>query len=106
MRPSVECVGTVRIPLPPQEALHLLTPEGERSWVDGWAPSYPAGGAGDPERGLVFIVGKESGASVWIVTRFEPDGDAFVRDFEDGYDAFLRGWEEDIRESLTEGAEP
>lgn len=73
MRASVECVGTVRIPLPPEEALQLLTPDGEREWVEGWSPFYPGEAGTDPERGLVFTVGKESGASVWIVTRFEPD---------------------------------
>jgi hypothetical protein len=71
VRPSVECVGTVRVSLAPSEALALFTPEGERAWVEGWAPTYPAGGASDLGRGLVFEVGKEVGVSVWIVTRFD-----------------------------------
>ncbi|MDX1647242.1 MAG: hypothetical protein R3304_08860 [Longimicrobiales bacterium] len=71
MRPSVECVGTVRVSLAPLKALPLFTPEGERAWVEGWSPTYPSGRPRKPDRGLVFEVGKESGASVWIVTRFD-----------------------------------
>ncbi len=123
MRPRIECVGTVRVALSPEAALPLFTPEGERDWVEGWEPTYPAGAGAapgprelanavggstgptgarastevaarvrepaevaararepaevaargrEPERGLVFVVGKEGGASVWLVTRYDP----------------------------------
>ena len=54
--------GTVRVALPPDEALALFTAEGERSWVPGWDPTYPAGGD-DREVGTVFVTGE----TTWIV---------------------------------------
>lgn len=77
MRHQIECTGVVRTDLSPHETLALLTPEGERRWVEGWDPRYPVGGTPDPAPGVTFVVGKDEGASVWIVTRFEPsDGRA------------------------------
>lgn len=78
-RPHVRKIGTVDVPLPASEAFQLFTPEGERRWVEGWAPEYPsrARSAGHPPTvapGLVFTVGKESGASTWIVTRCDAAG--------------------------------
>lgn len=72
MRRHVRCSGTLEVALPPVQALHLFTPEGERRWVEGWDPTYPAGRPTTPRPGLVFQVGKEAGMSVWIVTRFDP----------------------------------
>ena len=71
MRPHVTCSGTVDVPLPAQEAFGLFTPEGERLWVAGWAPEYPAGNRPAPSVGVVFVVGKEEGASFWVVTGFD-----------------------------------
>jgi hypothetical protein len=34
---------TTRVPLGLEEAMRCFTPEGERDWVDGWDPRYPAG---------------------------------------------------------------
>jgi hypothetical protein len=53
----------------PDRAIGLFTAEGERGWVEGWDPRYPAGGA-DPDRiGTVFVTHAVSGADVvWVVT--------------------------------------
>jgi hypothetical protein len=32
--------GTIRVPLPPDRALALFTPEGERAWAPGWDPRH------------------------------------------------------------------
>ena len=71
MSRRVERTGTVSVALPPDEAFPLFTPEGERSWVSGWAPTYPAGGRPDPAPGVAFVLGKEAGASTWLVTRYD-----------------------------------
>jgi hypothetical protein len=71
MRARIECRGTVRVPLPVEEAFPLFTPEGERRWVDGWSPTYPAGGRPHITPGLVFEVGKEEGASTWMVAHVD-----------------------------------
>ena len=33
--------GTLRVPLPADEAFRLFTARGERDWVDGWEPHFP-----------------------------------------------------------------
>jgi hypothetical protein len=66
--------GTVRVALPAADALELFTPEGERGWVAGWAPAYPAG---EPElaEGTVFSTGHGStAATTWVVTRVDRAG--------------------------------
>lgn len=77
---SVDCSGVVGVPLPVDEAFQLFTPEGERAWVPGWAPSYPmlAQSAHDPPEpyaGMVFVT-DDDGDDVprrWVVTRWDPD---------------------------------
>lgn len=76
LRRTADCHGSLELPLPPADAFPLFTPEGERLWVDGWAPSYPGGGTPEPGEGLAFEVGKAEGASLWIVTRFDPESTA------------------------------
>jgi hypothetical protein len=73
MRTTIECSGRVRVPLSPDAAIHLFTPEGERDWVDGWDPTYPAGG--DLEPGLVF----ETPGTTWMVTHRAPREMAYAR---------------------------
>jgi hypothetical protein len=59
----VVCTGTVRVPLPVQDALPLFTPLGERRWADGWDPSFPAGDADDSAPGTVFLTDE----AIWMV---------------------------------------
>jgi hypothetical protein len=67
---------TLRVPLPPDRALHLFTPVGERAWAPGWAPVFPAGEAGDGAApGTVFL----TGASTWVVVDRGPDRVRYAR---------------------------
>jgi len=65
---AVRLSHTTRVPLPLEEAMRCFTPVGERAWVDGWDPEFPAGepqdgGDGD-EPDTVFTTG---GDTVWVV---------------------------------------
>ncbi len=60
--------GQVRIALPVERALHLFTPSGERLWVEGWAPEFPAGEEGDGDAiGTVFRTGRHGEQVTWVV---------------------------------------
>lgn len=65
--------GQVDVPLPVGQALPLFTPEGERQWVPGWAPTYPAGGIPDLAAGVAFQTETEHGTANWVVSRWEPE---------------------------------
>ena len=62
-----ELTGEVRVDLPLDQAWVLFTPEGERSWVEGWDPHYP-GGVVSEQPGAVFL----TGPIVWVVVDFDP----------------------------------
>lgn len=57
------------------------------------APELGDRGVADARRSIARIV--------YRMTSLEPEGDAFVRDFENDYEAFLRGWESDIHRFLA-----
>ena len=64
----VVCRGTVRVPLPPDRALGLFTPRGERAWAEGWAPVFPAEDADDTAPGTVFVTDADDGGqAIWLV---------------------------------------
>ena len=94
---AVRLSHTTRVALGVEEAIRLFTPEGERSWVAGWAPAYPAGppegdgdapdtvfvmqgttwvvtGRGDLERAYARVTPGESAGTVTV--RCSPDGEA------------------------------
>ena len=122
---NISCEGHLRVALPPDEAIELFTPEGERRWVDGWEPRYPGGDDG------VFVTGPTTWVTVergersrryarvtpgvqagTVYVRCEPDGagtvatvgyeltalgpDADLAAFAAGYADFLAGWEREI----------
>lgn len=64
--------GTVAVDQPAAAALALFTPEGERSWIPGWAPRYPAG-TPDLVEGVTFETDTPGGTATWLVTRYDPD---------------------------------
>ena len=68
-RPArVVCRGTVHVPLPPERALRLFTPRGERDWAEGWAPVFPAEDADDTAPGTVFVTAADDGGqAIWMV---------------------------------------
>jgi hypothetical protein len=72
MRSTIECSGRVRVPLTPEAAIHYFTPEGERDWVPGWEPTYPAGAGAPLAPGLIFETVADGTRTTWVVTRCAP----------------------------------
>jgi hypothetical protein len=66
--------GTVDVPLPPSGALALFTPAGEREWVPGWDPTFPAAEATSP--GTVFLTHEHT---VWVIVDATPDSMRYAR---------------------------
>jgi hypothetical protein len=79
MTRTIECSGRVRVSLSPDAAIHYFTPEGERHWVPGWDPTYPAGDTGELAPGLVFETASDGGRTTWVVTRSAPREMAYGR---------------------------
>jgi len=69
--------GTLRVPLPPDEAFRLFTARGERDWVDGWEPHFPDPVDDDAAVGTVFETGTGGHHATWIVT--DRDGHLRIR---------------------------
>jgi hypothetical protein len=79
MRTTIECSGRVHVPLSADTAIHYFTPEGERDWVPGWAPTYPAGAPTELAAGLVFETESAGTRTTWVVTRCAPREMAYGR---------------------------
>ncbi len=58
--------GTVAVQLAPAEAIKLFTPLGERRWVHGWDPMFPAPTADETAPGTVFETDPH-GSLTWVV---------------------------------------
>jgi hypothetical protein len=67
--------GTVEVPLPPERALALFTPDGERAWAPGWDPQYPAGEAASP--GTTFTT--HDGRTFWVIADATSDSMRYAR---------------------------
>jgi len=59
--------GNVAVALPPEEALTLFTPQGERAWAPGWDPAFPAGGDAEAVPGTVFRTVAHDAETLWVV---------------------------------------
>jgi hypothetical protein len=67
-RRQVVCTGTVRVAMPPARAIELFTPSGERAWVEGWDPAFPAAESDDETApGAVFVTEGDHGTVTWVV---------------------------------------
>jgi hypothetical protein len=74
--------GSFTLPLPPEQALPLFTPEGERPWAGAdWDPVYavPEAVEDDSAPGTVFTTESTGGAATWIVLERRPDGMSYAR---------------------------
>jgi len=72
--------GTVRVGLPPVEAMHRFTPVGEREWVAGWDPVFPAGEQGDgAAQGTVFVTEGHGHRTLWVVAERGEDVVRYAR---------------------------
>jgi hypothetical protein len=58
---------TISVPLPAEEAMQLFTARGERSWVEGWDPQFPAGESSDEGEGTVFVTAADGRSTYWVV---------------------------------------
>lgn len=67
-----ERVAAFVVPLPADRAFALFTPEGEKSWADGWHPEYLHPADGRIAHGMVFRTRAGGEDTVWTVARFEP----------------------------------
>lgn len=59
--------GSLEVELPPEEAFRLFTARGEREWVDGWDPWFPADTPDDTAPGTVFETDAHGERTTWVV---------------------------------------
>jgi hypothetical protein len=126
----MKLTGTITVPLPPDQALTLFTPEGERAWVPHWNPHHHSD--------TVFTTDHGGTRTTWVVLAAEPHTVRYARVSDDragtvevrchphgdqtrgeviydlapldphaldhfaaGYDAMLAEWERMIAEACT-----
>jgi 8-oxo-dGTP diphosphatase len=63
--------GSVRVELPPEEALPLFTAKGETLWVPGWSPTYVTPRDGEPRDGGVWLTKDDDVEVIWRVQRYD-----------------------------------
>ena len=61
------------VPLAPDRAFTLFSPEGERTWVPNWIPEYLHPTDGAPAPGLVFRTRAGGELTLWLVLRYDVD---------------------------------
>jgi hypothetical protein len=79
MYPHKVLIGSLNVALPPNEAIQLFTSDGERLWVAGWDPHYPAGVPDQPDPGTVWITGPPGSHTTWVVVDREADAMRYAR---------------------------
>ena len=70
---------TLTVPLPPGEALPLFTARGERRWVEGWDPEFPAGEPDEEGQGTVWVTRAGERVTYWVVAAKDADGVRYGR---------------------------
>jgi hypothetical protein len=60
------------LPMAPQDAIALFTPEGERAWAEDWDPAYVYPAAGTAVEGMVFTTAAAGEETLWLLTKYEP----------------------------------
>jgi hypothetical protein len=64
---------TITVPLAADEAMPLFTARGERRWVDGWEPKFPAGEPAEEDEGTVWITTAGDRFTFWVVAAKDAD---------------------------------
>jgi hypothetical protein len=64
--------GTVAVALLREQAFVMFTPSGERTWADGWDPSFLAPGEDETAPGTVFRTLHSGRETIWTVTCCKP----------------------------------
>ena len=77
----VERTGAFVLPLGLDDAFLSFTPEGERAWVEGWAPEYLHPGRPARTAGTVFRTRHGGEETLWLVLECDPSAGiaAYVR---------------------------
>jgi hypothetical protein len=65
--------ATISVPLPAEDALLLFTARGERRWVEGWEPEFPAGEPTEETEGTAFVTTAGDRSTYWVVAVREAD---------------------------------
>jgi hypothetical protein len=63
----MKCTGSISVPIPPDDAIALFTPEGERAWVPNWDPQHHSDS--------VFTTAH----AIWVVLDSEPRAVRYAR---------------------------
>lgn len=78
MARTVLCATEITVELPPEQAMELFTPEGERRWADGWDPQYPEADRREG-RGSVFTTEHGDHRTTWIMVDRDPGRIRYAR---------------------------
>lgn len=70
---------TISVPLPADEAVQLFTARGERAWVEGWDPEFPAGEPTEEVEGTVFVTTAADRSTYWVVAARASRGVRYAR---------------------------
>jgi hypothetical protein len=68
----------ITVDLPPEPAMELFTPEGERRWADGWDPQYPQADRREGP-GAVFTTEHGGHQTTWIMVDHSPECVRYAR---------------------------
>jgi hypothetical protein len=70
---------TISVPLPADKAVLLFTARGERDWVEGWEPEFPAGEPSEEGEGTVFVTTAHGRSTYWVVVARAPRSVRYAR---------------------------
>ena len=70
---------TISVPLPADDAMALFTARGERRWVEGWNPEFPAGEPSEEGDGTVFVTTANGRSTYWVVAVKDADRVRYAR---------------------------
>jgi hypothetical protein len=59
--------------------MQLFTARGERAWVEGWDPQFPAGEPSEEDEGTVFVTTAEGRSTYWVVAARDADMVRYAR---------------------------
>jgi hypothetical protein len=70
---------TITVSLPADEAMPLFTARGERRWVEGWDPEFPAGEPTEEDEGTVWITTAGDRTTCWVVAAKDAERVRYAR---------------------------
>jgi hypothetical protein len=78
MATTVHRTAEFAVGLPPDQAMALFTPEGERRWANEWDPHYPQPGRREGP-GAVFTTSHGLHQTTWVMVDHLPDRVRYAR---------------------------